>query len=156
MMRDRRRYLFVETAIGSVMNIVMSLVATFVASGGTFGAPTAAGMLPPTFMVAFMSVLPATVLTRLRRRRGRLAHAGAVAPRLIQFIPHGALVRALLAGVICVAAMAPIISTLWPALLASGPEPVEVIAGMAAYALLLSLLITPAALILALDDELAA
>ncbi len=153
---DRRRYLLAETAIGSGMNIAMSLVATCVSTGGTFGAPTVAGMLPPTFMVAFMSVFVATSLTRLRRRRGQFARGDAVAPRFSRLMPHGALLRALLAGGVCVTVMAPIIGTMLPVLRASGPEPAEVIVATAAYTLLLSLLITPAALILALDDDLPA
>ena len=153
---DPRRYLISETAIGSGMNIVMSLAAAFVSSGGSLGPPTLAGLLLQSFMVVFMSVVVATVLTRMRRRQARSPSGPGAGSRFVRLVPRNALLRALVAGLACLAIVAPIIATMLPALLATAPGPAAVVAATAGYALLLSLLVTPAALILALNEDLAA
>ena len=149
----RQLYLVSETAIGSVMNIVMSLTAAWMSGGGKFGPPTMASFIPQTFMVAFMSVLVATLLTRMRRRRGRFGSDQNAGARFGRLAPRNAFLRALLAGLLCLLVMAPVISATLPLFLSGAPGPAKVAAVTASYALLLSLLFTPPALILALNDD---
>lgn len=153
---DPRRYLILETVIGSGMNIVISVGAAFVSSGGVLGPPTLAGLLPQSFMMVFMSVLVATLLTRMRRRQARSLSGRSAGSRFARMVPRNALLRALVAGFGCLAIVAPIVATMLPALRATAPGPAEVGAVTAGYALLLSLLVTPAALILALNENMTA
>lgn len=147
------RYLIAETAIGTGMNVVMSVAAATIASSGTLAPPATADVLPQSFMVAFMSILVATLLTRNRRRRGRLAPGFDSARSFGRLMPANAVLRALLGGIVCVAVTVPIVTAGLPLLVAARPLPLGVAAATAAWAVLLSLLFAPAALILALSDE---
>ncbi len=155
MLPDRQRYLVSETAIGGGMNMVMSLVGALVSGGGEIRPPTTGALLLQTFMVVFMSVLVATLLTRMRRRRGRFASPRDTGARFGGLVPRSAPVRALLAGSCGLLILGPVVGAMARVLLAVQPAPVEIAVATAAYALLLSVLITPAALILALDDAVA-
>ena len=152
---DQRRYLVSETAIGSLMNIIMSLAACVAAGGGRIGPPTLPGGLVQTFMVAFMSVLLATLLTRMRQRRGRVVYGRQAHTGIGRLAPRNAVLRAASAGTVCLLIAGPIVWALAPGVVAAAPSPAEVGVATAAYAILLSLMIVPAALMLALNDELA-
>lgn len=147
---DSRRYVVAETAIGTGMNVVMSLVAAAAASGGTFAPPATIDVVLQSFMVAFMSILVATLLTRMRRSRGRLAFGPNGGGRLGRLLPANAFLRALLGGIVCLAVTVPILAAGLPLLVAA--RPFQVGAATVAWAVLLSLFFAPAALILALRD----
>ena len=99
----------------------------------------------------------ATLLTRMRRRRGRWADGDGrrekSRARIGRLLPYSAPARALLAGLFCLAIGTPVIRSLLPTLLSGGPGPAAIGLATAGYALILSLLVTPPALILALDED---
>ncbi len=149
------RYIAVETLIGAAINLAIGLIAGLIAAGGRASEPLLGGggmlvdMVPETFMVAFMSVLIPTLLTRNRRRKGRVrAMAGGGRSR------HP-LLRAAAAGLAATIVAMPILYLLLGAMpraeWATGP----VLLFKAVYAVLLSLAVTPPALRAALREPLA-
>lgn len=148
-----RRYVALETAVGGAINVAMSLAASVASGGGRLGPPHVAGVLAQTFMVAFMSVLLATLLTRMRGGAGRCAVHRDLRLGVFRLAPRSAFLRASLAGVSCLAVAAPIVVAALPGVPFSEYGPIETGVATAVYALCLSLLTIPLALILELTGE---
>jgi hypothetical protein len=149
-----RRYLLVETSINAVINGVLSLFFAWIVFGklevvelaGSAG--LAADFLPQTFMVALMSTLVPTLLTRTRVRQSRVA-ALAAAPVPL---PRNLLLRALLVAVIAVLLLGGAAMLLTPVFVA-GPMPRDsVLVLKVIYGALISVPITLLALRCALAD----
>lgn len=76
--RALRRYVIVETLVGVAVNAFMSLAITWLVFHGHARVPSTGGVslvtdaIIQSFMVALMSVLPVSLLTRARARKGRL------------------------------------------------------------------------------------
>jgi hypothetical protein len=95
-------YIVSETAISSIINIVIGMVAMLLIFGvhpavllwGTGG--LAVNLIPAIFMMALMDVIVPTLLTRMRIRRGRLL-VGSETQQ--SWIPTSLLLRALLLAV---------------------------------------------------------
>lgn len=101
MTRAHRRYIAGEMALGAVINMVLSGAFVFLVFGGRADAPVAgwvgvaADAVPQSFMIALMSCIVPTVLTRRR-----LA-LGAVAPLAGRSrLPRSVSLRAMLVAVI--------------------------------------------------------
>ena len=150
-----RGYILAETLVGAAINTAMSLGITWLAFHGHAQVPTHGGLslvtdaIPQTFMVVLMSVLPVSLLTRARARRGRLLP---VAPHLGWTAPSNLAVRALAAaflaallGFLGFLALAPVLA----------PDGVPLGAALilkAIYGAALSILVIPFAAIAALKD----
>jgi hypothetical protein len=119
-----RRYLLVETLISAVINSVLSLFFAWVVFGrlGMIELAGPAGLavdfLPQTFMVALMSTLVPTLLTRKRVRQAQIA-ALATAPWKL---PGNLLLRALLVAVVAVLVLGGAAMLLTPVFV-TGPIP---------------------------------
>lgn len=148
-----QRYIIVETLIGMAINAAISAgFAIFVFGGraevGLWGADgLALDFVPQTFMVALMSALVPSLLTRRRIAAGAIHARGAPAP-----LPRNLLLRALL-----LASLATILlgggATLILAFLLSGPVAFGALLPLKiAYGALVSALVTPLALRAALAD----
>lgn len=74
---DHRKYILVETLIGTVFNTVISIVFAFVAAGGAASLPLwgprgiALDFVPTVFMITLVTTLIVTLLTRKRLRAGK-------------------------------------------------------------------------------------
>ena len=154
---SHRRYIATETAVSVAVNVVISVIMVFVVNRGRTAAPVAGAhgllldMVPQTFMVSFMSVLMATLLTRRRRRSAVLLPLSGPSPRLPQHAVLRALLAALFVTIIAVPilimglpARTPLLSGIW-----------HLLGFNIAYAALLAILITPPALRAALRDPVA-
>ena len=150
----RRRYLLGETGIGSVMNAVMALLATFVAGGRTIVVPDRPSICLQTFMAGFMTVLIATLLTRRRRRRNRCFEGRRIRGGIVRYVPQNAVVRALLVGVLCLATLGSALLVALPLFAAIKPGVPDILLAVAGSALIQSLLVAPPALVLAMDEDL--
>lgn len=153
-MPPHRRYLLVETTISVVINSALSLFFAWVVFGKLevieLAGPAGLAMdfLPQTFMVALMSTLVPTLLTRKRVRQSRIA-ALATAP---MSLPRNVLLRALLVAVVAVLVLGGAAMLLTPMLVA-GPMPQRsAYALKVAYGALISVPITLLALRCALAD----
>ena len=96
-----RTYVVVETLVSVFMNTLLSACATWLAFGGHAvvglwgGQGLALDFIPQSFMVGLMSGLMPTLLTRRRRRQGRVLRIEGRPPAL----PGNLLLRALLFAV---------------------------------------------------------
>ena len=147
------RYIIVETLIGMVINAAISAGFAFFVFGardevGLWGADgLALDFVPQTFMVALMSALVPSLLTRRRVAAGAIHARGTPSP-----LPRNLLLRALL-----LALLATILlgggATIILAFLLSGPVAFGILLPFKiAYGALVSALVTPLALRAALAD----
>jgi hypothetical protein len=149
------RYIFVETLISMIVNAAISAGFAWLVFGGQreIGLWGSGGLAldfaPQTFMIATMSVLVPTALTRRRIKAGALAEGRGPPPRL----PRNPLVRAVLiaTAATCVlgGAATALLAASWSGPLAFGAVlPLKIVYGAA-----VALLITPYALRAALADR---
>ena len=149
------RYILVETAISMVINAAISACFAWLVFGGRadialWGAGGLAfDFVPQTFMIAMMSVVVPTMLTR--RRIG----AGAVRPRRgpPSRLPSNLFVRALLVALVATVALGGVATA---ALAATWSGPVGFTAALPlkiAYGAAVALVVTPFALKAALGDR---
>ena len=148
---EHRRYVKKETLIAVAINSALSALFALIVFGGNDAAPVvdvAFDAFPQSFMIALMTTLVPTAITRRRLRLGAVPPLAAGAVRL----PRNLLLRALL-----VAAAAALVGgglnwlllpQLAPALLAFVP----VLAYKILYGALLALLLAPVVLRTALAD----
>jgi hypothetical protein len=153
-MAPHGRYIAVETAVSTLINAALSLLAAWLVFGGRTSIEAAGprgfamDFLPQTFMVSFMSTLIPTWLTRRRVRAGEVERGTSPASRL----PRNLLVRALVSAlamtlVLGVAAML-LAPRLW-----GQPLPLAGLFGLkVAYGALISVPVTRFALRAALAD----
>lgn len=150
--RSQCRYLIVETAISVAINTVISIGFVYLAFGGQAQVATAAlipDAVPQSFMIALMSTVVPTMLTRRRRRAGLIEGHDNVVPDLLRSLPVRALLFAVITAVAGFAASALLIGTLAPPQLPFA----AVLTGKAVYGALLAAVVTPFALTLALADR---
>ncbi|OYY91633.1 MAG: hypothetical protein B7Y45_01195 [Sphingomonas sp. 28-66-16] len=148
-----RRYIAVETAISVAINVVISIGFVFLVFGGTAhiaAASLIADAAPQSFMIALMSTIVPTLLTRRRRAAGVIAARPAVADRRDRALRLRApLVAAAVAG-IGVALNAALFLTLWH----DGLGFAAALAFKAIYGGALGLAVTPPMLRIALSERL--
>lgn len=150
-----RRYLLVETSISMLVNALFSAGFTFLVFGGRgeIGLWGPAGLAldfaPQTFVIAMMSVLVPTALTRRRIRSGALAPGRRAPSRL----PGNLLVRALLvasgATLLLGGAATAVLAASWSGPLTFG----AVLSLKIVYGALVALAVTPLALRAAFLDR---
>ena len=119
-----RRYFATEMVVAAMINAVLSIAFGFLVFGGRAAAPVAglggvaADALPQSFMIALMSCLVPTLLTRRRMA------AGTVAPMPARWgFPRGLVARALLIAVPVAIVATALQLVLLPALAPSGTSP---------------------------------
>jgi hypothetical protein len=103
MTRSQRRYLVVETAIGMLINTLISIGFVYLIFGGTERVATAAlipDAVPQSFMIALMSTIVPTLLTRKRLREGVVTPLDGQIPKLLKALPVRALLIAFSATII--------------------------------------------------------
>jgi hypothetical protein len=148
------RYIVIETLISMAINAAMSAAFAFLVFGGSaeidlWGAGgLALDFAPQTFMIALMSALVPTALTRRRVRAGTLSRGSGQLSRL----PRNLLIRALVAASVATVllggvAIAVLAATWSGALSFAAVLPLKIIYGAA-----VALLVTPLALRAALSD----
>lgn len=150
-----RGYVSAETVIGATINAFMSVVATWlffhgharVPSTGAFSLVTDA--IPQSFMVALMSVLPVSLLIRLRARKGRRLP---LPPPAAWSGPKTLLFRAMLVAAFAAAIGFASFRLLAPSLAPDGVTFAYALILKAAYGAILSVIIVPFAAIAALKD----
>ena len=145
------RYLVIETAISVVFNTFASFLISLVVFNGSATEPLSRillDLIPQNFMVAFITVLIATVLTRRRRRLGKIDR---LQGRATGFPSH-AVLRAAGAGAVVAAITFPLLAGVLPAIAPSIWSSHAVLYFKCVDAALLALLITPPALQMALRD----
>jgi lysylphosphatidylglycerol synthetase-like protein (DUF2156 family) len=149
------RYILAETLISIAVNAAISAGFAFVVFGGRTGIGLwgpdglALDFAPQTFMIALMSVLVPTALTRRRIRTGAIQKRRGRA----SYLPRNLLVRALLVASLATvslggAAMLVLAATWSGALGFATVLPLKII-----YGALVALLVTPPALRAAFCDE---
>ena len=152
-----RQYVVIETIVGILASVVMSVLMALLIFGRPKIVPLAGehglliDMVPQTFMIALMTIFVSTILTRRRRRAGKL-NPGAP-PRTHRW-PRHSFVRALLGGLITLIVTIPILWFVLP-IVAPPLWPLWImLLFKAGYAALLTLLIAPRVLRLALSEAL--
>jgi hypothetical protein len=142
-----QRYIIVETLIGMAINAAISAGFAFFVFGGRAAVGLwgtdglALDFVPQTFMVALMSALIPSLLTRRRVAAGAIHARGA--PSLL---PRNLLLRALLLALLATTLLGGG-ATMILAVLLSGPVPFAALLPFKiAYGALVSALITPLAL----------
>jgi hypothetical protein len=149
-----RRYLLIETSISVVINSALSLFFAWVVFGqrevielgGSDG--LAVDFLPQTFMVALMSTLVPSFLTRKRVRQSQLAGLASAPLRL----PRNLLLRALLVAVVAVVVLGLAALLLTPVLATDPMSRAAAFASKVLYGAIISVPITLLALRCALAD----
>ena len=150
-----RRYVTVETVVGATMNVVMSLVFTWLVFHSQARVPSTGGpslvadAIPQSFMVALMSVLPVSLLTRLRARKGALVP---LPPPGAWRGPKNMVLRAVLVAVVTAAIGFVCFLLLAPALAPQGVSFTQALILKGIYGAVLSVIIVPFAAIAALKD----
>ena len=150
-----RRYILTETIVGVVINTAISLAITWLAFHGYAQVPTHGGLslvtdaIPQSFMVVLMSVLPVSLLTRARARKGRLLpsapRGGWSAPPKLAVRAVGAALLAAVIGYLGFLALAPLLAP-------DGVPVADALVLKAVYGAALSVLVIPFAAIAALKD----
>lgn len=142
-----QRYVLVETFIGMVINAAISAGFAFLVFGGRaavglWGADgLALDFVPQTFMVALMSALVPSLLTRRRIAAGAIRAGGPPSP-----LPRNLLLRALLLALLATILLGGV-ATLILALVLNGPVPFwTLLPFKIAYGAFVAALITPMAL----------
>jgi hypothetical protein len=149
------RYIIVETLISVAINAAFSAGFAFLIFGGRTGiglwgtSGLALDFVPQTFVIAMMSVLVPTALTRRRIRTGALQPGNGPPSRLPRFLLARALLVALLATFILGGAAIALLTATWAAPLAfAAVLPLKII-----YGAFVALLVTPLALRAAVVDR---
>lgn len=153
-MTPHGRYIATEVAISALINGALSLLAAWLVFGGR-EAIEAAGprgfamdFLPQTFMVALMSTLVPTWLTRRRVRSGQLERV----PWPVSRLPRNAVLRALSLALASTAVLGLAAMMLSPAVWTGSLLLPGLLALKVAYGVLLSVPVTGFALRAALAD----
>ena len=147
------RYVVVETAISVGINTVISIAFVYLVFGGAATISSAAlvpDALPQSFMIALMSTIVPTLLTRKRLRAGSVAPASRQVPTLLRTLPVRALVIALAAAAAGLAIHAILFGSLLPHRLSFG----SALIFKAAYGAILAAIVTLVTLRIALAEEL--
>ncbi len=148
----QRRYLRIETGIGATISAVLSGVFVALLFSGRAGVPVAGidglivDALPQTFMIALMSSLVPTLLTRRRVRRGAVAPIARTSrwPRSVAIRIAAITIGAtLLAGGLH-AALLPLTPQVWPL--------ATVFSAKVAYGAVLGAIVARIAVVVALRD----
>jgi len=114
-----RRYFVTETGVSIVINVLISalfMVMVFGHSAGIElwgGHGLAVDFIPQTFMIAAMSVLVPTLLTRQRIKRGVLVRSAGEPPRLLGNLALRVVVVAIVLTITLGAAGVLILDALW-------------------------------------------
>ncbi|HTU12093.1 MAG TPA: hypothetical protein VMG08_14475 [Allosphingosinicella sp.] len=149
------RYIVTETLLSMAVNAAFSAGFAFLIFGGRseigLWGPSglALDFAPQTFVIALMSVLVPTALTRRRMRSGALERSSGASSRL----PRNLLVRALLVAVLATLALGGaatlLLATNWPGPLTfAAVLPLKIV-----YGALVASVVTPLALRAALLDR---
>jgi len=149
------RYIFVETLISIAINAAISAGFAFF----TFGGRTEIGLwgpsglaldfVPQTFMIALMSVLVPTALTRRRVAAGAIRPPAGPPSRLPRNLAIRALLAAAIATLLLGGTATALLAALWSAPLGFATVlPLKIL-----YGALVALLVTPPALRAALFDR---
>ena len=152
MTSSRRRYVFVETAIGMLINTLISIGFVYLIFGGTAQISTAAlipDAVPQSFMIALMSTIVPTLLTRKRMRAGVVASSDRQIPKLMKALPVRALLVALLAAIAGLASHAFLLGSFSPSEMTFGTALIF----KASYGAILAAIVTPITLQLALAEQ---
>ncbi len=148
-----RRYIAVETLISVIINTVISIGFVWFAFGGQSQVAVAAlipDAIPQSFMIALMSTIVPTLLTRRRRQAGTIAAMSRkTRPKLFGSLPVRALAAALVAALAGLAIHFVVLATFAP----GGLTFDATLAFKAAYGAMLSAIVTPAMLLVALSDR---
>ena len=114
---SQRRYVFIETAISIVINTLISIGFVYLVFGGIARIATAAlipDSVPQSFMIALMSTIVPTLLTRKRLRAGSVAPLDWQIPRLLKALPVRALLIAFVAAAVGLAVHAILLGNIAP------------------------------------------
>jgi hypothetical protein len=147
-----RRYIAVETLISVIINTVISIGFVWFAFGGQSQVAVAAlipDAIPQSFMIALMSTIVPTLLTRRRRQAGTIAAMSRTRPKLFGSLPVRALAAAFVAALAGLAIHFVVLVTLAP----GGLTFDATLAFKAAYGAMLAAIVTPAMLLVALSDR---
>ena len=151
-----RRYIAVETAISLGLNIAFSALFFFIVFGrsdhidlwGTHG--FALDYFPQTFMIALMSVIVPTILTRKRVKGGRvMRRESSMSARLPKNVILRAIMLACLACVTLAAVAVWITASFWSV----EPAHSNLLLLKLAYGAAVAAILTPIALVAALSDD---
>lgn len=149
---SHRRYILVETLISVVINAVISIGFVWFAFGGQARVTVAAlipDAIPQSFMIALMSTVVPTLLTRKRIRTGTIAAMSQNFPKLLRSLPVRALTAAVAATLAGLATHSVVLTTLAPDGLSFGAT----LAFKAIYGAMLAAIVTPPMLRIALSDQ---
>jgi hypothetical protein len=142
------RFVARETLVSAAINVAIGLAACSIAQHGkaviplSGGSGVLAGMVPASFMTAFMAVLVPTLLARSQSRKGRLT---AFDTRL-SLLPQHAVLRAVLAAMLVTLLAIPLLALLLPILTPACWSLPWLLAFNAVYAAVLTGLVTPPAI----------
>ncbi|MEO9132181.1 MAG: hypothetical protein ABI240_13340 [Sphingomonas sp.] len=152
MTQAQRRYIAVETALGIVINALISIGFVWLVFGGTPRIATRALILdavPQSFMIALMSTIVPTLLTRRRQRAGLVAGLPGHTPVFLRPLLLRATFIAVLAVGVGVAFSACFTTLVAPDGLSFGAA----LAFKAGYGGALGLIVTPITVQLALREK---
>ena len=155
MSAEHLAYIRKETAISAVINAAISAGFVWAAFGGSRSASVwgpggvAIDFVPQTFMVALMSVLVPTLLTRTRLRKGAL-HT--VAQRSLH-VPRNVLLRASMLALIATFAFGGMAVAVLALARFEEIDFFNLAVVKIAYGALIAIVVTPAALMVALREE---
>ena len=147
---ENRKYIARETAISTVINVLLSLVfAAAVARGRTtiplWGAQgIAVDFIPQTFMMMFAMTLVVTILARKRLRTAQIAPRPTKGGSLSARLPQNAVVRALVVGLVLASVMCPLCAGVLHILGIDGLSAGSFIAMKALYGAVVTLAVAPA------------
>jgi hypothetical protein len=149
------RYIFIETSISIVINVVLSALFVELVFGGMpliglWGAHgLAVDFIPQTFMISAMSVAVPTLLTRRRRRAGSVNSSSR---GLIRVPGRSVWIRALLMG-LTMTVLAGGLTMLALSAMWSAPAPFwQVFRWKLFYGAMVAMVVTPVALVVALSE----
>jgi hypothetical protein len=148
----QRRYVVVETAISMLINAPISVAFVYLVFGSSPRIATAAlipDAVPQSFMIALMSTIVPTLLTRNRLRAGVIARSDGQNPELLRTLPVRALVIAVVATIIGLAIHAILLGNYAPHELSFGTALIF----KACYGAILAAIVTPITLYFALAER---
>jgi hypothetical protein len=150
-----RRYILTETTVSMVINVLISALFMVIVFGRSTqidlwgGHGLAIDFIPQTFMIAAMSILVPTLLTRQRMKRGLLTHSAGDPPRYLSRLTLRVIVIAATLTLILGAAAVLLLDVLW-----TGPLrfwqafPMKLL-----YGAVVALIATPTGLYIALSER---